>query len=320
MFKNKKLICFILSIYIVTGYSFSQTNNSAEKKFRVSGTVSDAETNEVLSGAYVYVESTKNGVQAGIDGRYTMSLLPGRYTLVASFIGYTLQSQQIDIGSNSEINFVLKPSEKQIGEVKITRQRDFWGSLNVGRSISSIDAKKINLLNTNNASDLLQASVSGVWSSQVSGAPGDHQKIRIRGLSSLFGCSDPLYIIDGVAVPIVNLHSLGIGDLNINDIEKVTVLKDAASTALYGYQGANGVVIIDTKRKNDSWLSFSTKFGIQSFNKRYDLMNTKDFLSSLDSARKNGISSIRRFYPAYSGVTVIPNAIQANSLKQRVEI
>ena len=105
-------------------------------------------------------------------------------------------------------------------------------------------------------------------------------------MSSLFGCSDPLYIIDGVAVPIVNLHSLGIGDLNVNDIEKVTVLKDAASTALYGYQGANGVVIIDTKRSNEGHISFLTKIGVQSLPKKYDLMNTKDFLTALDFCPK----------------------------------
>ncbi len=99
---------------------------------------------------------------------------------------------------------------------------------------------------------------------------------------------------------IVNLHSLGIGDLNVHDIEKVTVLKDAASTALYGYQGANGVIIIDTKRKNEEHISFSIKTGVQSLHKRYDLMNTKDFLSTLDEAKTRMTPNIRKFYPFYT--------------------
>jgi TonB-dependent starch-binding outer membrane protein SusC len=269
-------------------------------KFKVSGMISDSASNESLAGTSVYIKENNYGVISGPEGEYSLKLVPGNYVLVFSFIGYKTEEKSLIVNDDIELNVILRPDKKQIEEVKVTKQRDFWGNMNLGRNISSIESKKIEKINTNNASDILQASVPGVWSSQTSGAPGDHQKIRIRGLSSLFGCSDPLYIIDGVAVPIVNLHSLGIGDLNIYDIEKITVLKDAASTALYGFQGANGVVIIDTKRKNESHVSFSVKYGIQTLPKRYDLMNTKDFLSALDTAKKNCDYRIRKFYPAYS--------------------
>ena len=149
--------------------------------------------------------------------------------------------------SETELNLSLSPATNAIEEVKVTRQRNFWHNLEKGRNLSTLDSKKIELLNTNNASDLLQASMPGVWSTQTSGAPGDHQNVKIRGINSVFGCTDPLYIIDGVAVPIVNLHSLGISDLNVYDIERITVLKDASADAIYGYQGGNGVIIIDTK-------------------------------------------------------------------------
>jgi TonB-dependent starch-binding outer membrane protein SusC len=284
----------------IEGNTLFLKNKQPVEKIVITGIVTDKANSELLPGASVYIKDSHYGISTNIDGSYKLKLTPGKYIIVASFTGYATEERTIELTGDTSINFMLAISEHQIDEVRVTKQRDFWGNLNIGRSISSIDSKKIHLLNTNNASDILQASVSGVWSSQTSGAPGDHQKIRIRGMSSLFGCSDPLYIIDGVAVPIVNLHSLGIGDLNIYDIEKVTVLKDAASTALYGYQGANGVVIIDTKRKNESRLSFSAKYGVQVLPRRYDLMNTKDFLSAMDTAKKYGISVMRKFYPAYS--------------------
>ena len=117
----------------------------------------------------------------------------------------------------------------------------------------------------------------------------------------MFGSVDPLYVIDGVSVPIVNLNSLGIADLNIHDIENVTVLKDASSGALYGFQGGNGVIIIDTKQGGkENHLEFTTKFGFEYFNKRYDLMDTKDFLASLDSSQNKFNLGIRQYYPVYS--------------------
>ena len=198
------------------------------------------------------------------------------------------------------MNVNLRPANNELDEVKVTSQRNFWQNLETGRNITTLDSKKIELLNTNNAADILQATIPGVWSTQTSGAPGDHQKVKIRGINSIFGCTDPLYIIDGVAVPIVNLHSLGIADLNIYDIESITVLKDASSNAIYGYQGGNGVIIIDTRHGSEKHISFSTKIGIQHVPKRYDLMNTKDFLTAMDSAKSNKILNRRAYYPVYS--------------------
>jgi TonB-dependent starch-binding outer membrane protein SusC len=286
--------------YKVKGEYIILKKKTKTSKFKVSGIVTDSASQESLAGTSIYIKENSYGLISDPDGEYSIKLNSGNYTIVFSYIGYKTEERSLTVNDDIELNVILRPDKKQIEEVKVTKQRDFWGNMNVGRNISSIESKKIEKLNTNNASDILQASVPGVWSSQTSGAPGDHQKIRIRGLSSLFGCSDPLYIIDGVAVPIVNLHSLGIGDLNINDIEKITVLKDATSTALYGFQGANGVVIIDTKRKNESSISFFVKYGVQSLPRRYDLMNTKDFLSVLDTAQKYIGLRKRKFYPPFS--------------------
>ena len=163
--------------------------------------------------------------------------------------------------------------------------------------IYQLFSKTIELQNVNNASDILHSSITGVWATSTSASPGDHEKIRIRGQNSFFSSAEPLYVVDGVPVPIVNMSSLGIADLNIHDIENVTVLKDASSTALYGFQGGNGVVLIDTKKGGENEIRFSTKGGIQWFNNFYDLMNTQDFLASLQLAKNNIQSYLYNYYP-----------------------
>jgi TonB-linked SusC/RagA family outer membrane protein len=271
-----------------------------KKKFGITGFIQDSATGEKLPGAYIRVKATDYGVEADRDGHYLLKLESGDYVLVFSFVGYEPIEKAITLISETELSLSLGAATSNIDEVKVTRQRNFWRNLEKGRNMNTLDSKKIGTLNTNNASDILQASIPGVWSTQASGAPGDHQKVKIRGINSIFGCTDPLYIIDGVAVPIVNLHSLGIADLNIYDIENITVFKDASSNAIYGFQGGNGVIIIDTKHGGEKHISFSTKIGIQRIPKRYGLMNTKDFLTAMDSAVKNNINVNRRYYPAYS--------------------
>ncbi len=284
--------------YQVKGNYIILKKKKSNTKFKITGMVTDSANNAPMAATSIYIKGETSGTVSNDDGSYSISLIPGEYTLVYRFIGYNDEIRNINLAGDVTMNISLSQSTSQIGEVRVTKQRDLWGKIDRGRNISSLDSKKIELLNNNNATDALQASMPGVWSTSTSGAPGDHQKVVIRGLNTLFGCTDPLYIIDGVAVPIVDQHSLGIADLNIYDIENITVLKDASSTSLYGYQGGNGVVIIDTKRYNgESHISFSTKFGVQSVSKRYDLMDTKDFLAALDTASKNGVSGIRQFYP-----------------------
>lgn len=270
------------------------------KKHTIYGFIRDNTTGEPIPGVYIRLKDQNFGTATDEKGNYTLHLKEGDYALLYSIVGYEPVEKQITIINDTELDVELKASNIKLNEVNVTRQRNFWRNIEVGRNINTIDSKKIESLNVNNAADILQASIPGVWSTQSSGAPGDHQKVKIRGINSIFGCTDPLYIIDGVAVPIVNLHSLGIADLNIHDIETITVLKDASSCAIYGYQGGNGVVIIDTKRANEKHISFSTKFGIQRLPKKLDLMNTKDFLSALDSASVKKTSQVRKYYPAYN--------------------
>ncbi len=289
------IICFKVILCECQTTKYTKTN--------IRGYIKDSETGEPLAGANVKITNEKRGINADGKGYYSVSvdgLVETR--LEFSYLGY--KSKQIIFRANKDtvINQSLYKDTMEITEVTVTKQRNFWGNMDNGRNVSSIDSKKIGLINSNNAADALQASISGVWSTNTSGAPGDHQKVMIRGFNTIFGCSDPLYIIDGVAVPIVNLHSLGIADLNTYDIESITVLKDASSTALYGYQGGNGVVIIDTKQKMENHISFSTKYGVQEVPRLYNLMDTKQFLATLDSSVSHKIltKDILKTYPTYN--------------------
>ncbi|MGD2034580.1 MAG: SusC/RagA family TonB-linked outer membrane protein, partial [Bacteroidales bacterium] len=247
-----------------------------------------------------YLKNTQTGTITGSSGEYSFSAMPGNYIIVFSFVGYVQKEIEMQLSDNETLDVALEVSETEIEEVQITAQRKFFGNMNYGREIPSIDAEVIAKQNANNASDILHARLAGVWATKTSGAPGDHQKIRIRGQNSFFSSAEPLYVVDGVPVPIVNLSSLGISDLNIHDIENITVLKDASSSALYGFQGANGVVLIDTKKGGENEINFSAKFGYQWFDRFYDLMSSKDQLTAFDSAESKTGIRLRLFYPAYS--------------------
>jgi TonB-dependent SusC/RagA subfamily outer membrane receptor len=223
---------------------FKADNN---QKFTLSGRIIDSVSLKPLPAATLFIAETNQSTISNDEGEYLFKLPPGEYMLRCIYMGYKSQDYSFSLYSNKTYNFILREEKHAIQEVKVTSQRKLYGEMEKGRPIQTIESKKIEQLNTNNLSDILQGNVTGVWATKVSGAPGDHQKVRIRGISSLFGNVDPLYIVDGVPVPIVNLRTLGGPDLNVYDIDNVTVLKDASSTALYGYLGGNGVIIIDTK-------------------------------------------------------------------------
>jgi TonB-dependent starch-binding outer membrane protein SusC len=268
--------------------------------YRIQGKVKIIGENEPTVGVNVYLSENLNGTVTDTNGEYSFSSSPGNYTLVFSSLGYEKQELRISLYHDIRMDATMYSTNTQIQEVKIVGQRQFFGDMNTGRTIESIGLKEIEEQNVNNASDLLHARFAGVWATKTSGLPGDHQKIRIRGLNSMFASVDPLYIIDGVPVPIVNLSSLGIADLNIHDIENVTILKEASSTALYGFQGGNGVVLIETKQGGAKEINFSTKFGVQRFTHYYNLMGAKEFLASMDSSKRIFLKKQRDYYPKYS--------------------
>ena len=207
---------------------------SAQTKL-VSGTVTD-ESGEGVIGATVMVKGTKNGTATDIDGRYSLNVSPDA-TLVFSYVGYT--TEEVPVGGKTEINVTMKESREMLDEVVVVgygtvKRRDLTGA------VSSMKNSDVVVAPTNNVMEALQGKVAGMDITKSSGETGSDVNILLRGSRSIYGSNEPLFIIDGIPG--------SYSQVNPSDIESIDVLKDASSTAIYGSAGANGVVIITTRR------------------------------------------------------------------------
>lgn len=226
------LLKMMLSLAILISWQFAEAQGRA-----VSGKVSDAGGNP-LPGVSVTVKGTTQGAISDAAGKFSVQAA-NNATLVFSYIGY--KAQEITIGNKSEVNVSLEEDAASLSEVVVVGYGTQKKSQMTG-AISSISAKDISELPVTNARQALQGRAAGVEVSQAGSKPGAGPQIRIRGRRSFNASNDPLYVVDGIPL------SGGIDDINPNDITSMEVLKDASSTAIYGSRGANGVVIITTKR------------------------------------------------------------------------
>ena len=250
----------------------------------VSGTVSDA--NGPLPGASVLVKGTTNGTQTDFDGNYTISNVGNGATLVFSYIGY--KTTEVAVGGNSTINITLEEDSQALEEVVVigygsTTKKDATGA------IDAVSADDLSTVSAVNPAQALRGKVAGVQISQSNGEPGGGMNIRVRGNSSVRAGNDPLIVVDGVPLAGGNVSagSAGIGGIgasapksalnfiNQDDIESITVLKDASSTAIYGSRGANGVVIITTKggKSGEAKFDFNTNINIATLRGDIDMMD-----------------------------------------------
>ncbi len=276
--------------------------NQMEKSCLLSGRVFEKSTGKPVISANLFITELNKGNVSDIDGRFSFELKPGIYTLNCTYIGYKSVMEEIRLFKNIHHDIYLEELPQEISEVKIiSRKAGDEKNIESGRNIETLSENDLKYFNANIAANVFQGRINGLWASNMSGAPGEHVKIQIRGINSLFASTDPLFVIDGLPVPNVNLSSLGIADLNVRDIEKIQVYKDAASTAYYGYQGANGVILIDTKKGGKKQVNFGTRQGIQYMNKRYDLMNSRDFLNTFKLTDTLFYSNDIKFYKEYTG-------------------
>jgi TonB-linked SusC/RagA family outer membrane protein len=254
------LLTFLSLLLYVSYSSFSQ------ELIDVSGTVKD----EVgpLPGANISVKGTSNGTTTDFDGNYTLSSVPADATLIFSYISFETQEVQVD-GRNN-INVILKPSAESLDDVVVIG----YGSQSrseVTGAVSSIKSEDISSVPVATADQALQGRAPGVTIIN-NGSPGSGASVLIRGLGTPNN-NEPLYVIDGII-------SGGMNNLNPNDIESIEILKDAATTAVYGSQGSNGVVLITTKKGSGSQkatLTFDSYTGVNFVSNRYDLMNTDQY-------------------------------------------
>ncbi|WP_165822294.1 SusC/RagA family TonB-linked outer membrane protein [Hymenobacter edaphi] len=243
----------------------------------VTGRVRD-EKGQGLPGVNVVVKGSSNGTQTDAEGRFSLNV-PDNATLVFSFVGYA--AQEVALGGRTSVDVALVPDNRALSEVVVvgylTENRQ-----NVSSSVSSLDVKEATKAPVATTTQALQGRVSGV---QVtgSGGPGDAPIVNIRGIGTLGNASSgPLYVIDG-------LWTDNIRDLNPNDIESLTVLKDASSTAVYGSRGANGVIQITTKkgRAGAPAISFNGYRGVEQVYKRYNLTNASEWADRAVAAYRN---------------------------------
>jgi TonB-linked SusC/RagA family outer membrane protein len=222
-----------------------------------------------LPGATIQLKGTTTGIISDIDGNYSISIPADGKTLVFSFIGFL--SQEFDVDNKSVIDVVLSEDIQGIEQVIVVGYGQQKKSLVTG-AISKLDAKDIANVKVARIDQALQGKTSGVYVAQSSGSPGSAMSIKIRGNSSN-GKNDPLYIVDGI-------KTSGIDFLSPSDIESIEVLKDAASSAIYGSEGGNGVVIITTKRakKGMSEVNYNYYHGIQSVNNYLEMMDASQYI------------------------------------------
>lgn len=204
----------------------------------VTGRVLSAEDNSPLPGVSVVLKGTAIGTQTDADGRYSISV-PASGTLVFSFIG--TRTQEVAVSNRSTVDVQLEADARQLDEVVVTTFGEAKKSAFTG-SYSQISAEKIAARPLSNALNAIAGSTAGVTTTAATGQPGAAPAIRIRGFGSIQAGNEPLYVVDGIP------YTLGIANLSSADIETMTILKDAASTSLYGSRAANGVVMITTKK------------------------------------------------------------------------
>ena len=245
----------------------------------VAGKIVD-EAGEALPGVNVLVKGTSNGTVSDGEGLYSLGGVNENSVLVFSFIGY--HSQDVTVGSRSEINVNLLPDVTALQEVVVIGYGEKKKALVTGANVRQ-DGAKLQSLNTSSAMEALQGITPGVSISRNSGQPGAGTKVRIRGIGTIAN-SNPLYIVDGV--PVGN----NINYLAPSDIESIDVLKDAASAAIYGSRGANGVVLITTRKGKQGakpQITYNGFFGVQNIYKKPPLLNAQEYMLIMDEGLAN---------------------------------
>jgi len=295
--KSKKvhllLLLFISSLLITqSGFSanFKSEGRTAfylEDDVTIKGSVVD-ENGEPLPGATISVQGTTKGTVTNLDGNFSITV-PESSTLVVSFIGY--EAQIIKVTNQTVLNIKLNQDASALEEVVVIgygtqRKSDLTGS------IGSVGETELNERPSPSLNQALAGRVAGVQVNVNSGRPGGRTNVRIRGFSSINSSNNPLYVVDGVMLPVGNQAqaSNAIDYINPNDIVSVEVLKDASSTAIYGSRGANGVILVTTKKgkAGDAMLTYNVDFSINTIGpNRPEVLNAEEYLAVEDLAWRN---------------------------------
>ena len=277
--------CFIFFSLL----AFSQTRT-------VTGTVNDSRGNQPLPGVTVQVKGTQTATQTGANGNFSVNVPTSAQALIFSFVGF--EDQEVALGSSNTLNVSLNPGGQSLQDVVVigygtARKSDLTGA------VGSVKAAQLQERPPSSLSQALAGRIPGVQVNSNSGRPGGRTNVRIRGFSSINSSNNPLYVIDGVMIPVGNQAqaSQAIDYINPNDIISVEVLKDASSTAIYGARGANGVILVTTKRgkSGPGRVTYDADFSVPTLGPiRPEVLNAKEFLAVEDAAYQN----MQKFDPA----------------------
>lgn len=269
---RKGFLMVILSL--VTLVSFAQG-------FTVTGVVRDA-GNQPIVGAYVLIDGTLNGTSTDVDGKYALNNVPANAKLTVTYLGY--KTVTTDVASRRIIDFVMEEDASLLDELivvgyAVQKKSDVTGAL------VRVGAKEMKAMPVTNALQAMQGKAAGIDITSNE-RPGEMGSIRIRGERSLNATNAPLYVVDGIP-----LQGTGIDNINPSDIESIDVLKDASATAIYGSRGANGVILVTTKRGTSGQftLNYSGTLSIENMHDRTTMMNSAQWLdmSRLAKIRNN---------------------------------
>ncbi len=281
-----------LLLYLL--FSTLLISQSLAQAVTVKGKVTDSQKSSI-PGLNIIVKGTTRGTITDVDGDYSIICDP-KDILIFSFVGY--KSNEQEIGGRTTIDVTMREDLTKLDEVVVLGYNTEQSKRDISTSISVISSEDIQRIPVASLDQALQGRAAGVQVVKNTGAPGGGVSVRIRGTASVLGNQEPLYVIDGI--PINNTFSgntgppetsagsragnevvNGMAGINTEDIESITILKDAASASIYGARAANGVVVITTKRgrTGHQTLNFDFYYGVQDLPKRYDLLNATQFAS-----------------------------------------
>ena len=268
----RKLLVLILLVFTSVGLYAQQ---------KVTGKIVD-EIGEPIIGANVVVKGTTIGCVSDIDGNFVINNVKASQSLVISYVGYAPMT--ISVGDKTTFNVVLKSNNEVLSEVVVVG----YGSItkrSVSTAMSTVKGGAIADMPTSNVTQSLSGLSSGISLQQTSGEPGAAPSIRIRGAGSINSGNDPLYVIDGYPTTDSELFN----NINPSDIDDIQILKDAASSAIYGSKAGNGVIIVTTKRGKSGkpTVNFSTQVGISQVQRQVEVLGAKDYLDMVIEARTN---------------------------------
>jgi TonB-dependent starch-binding outer membrane protein SusC len=254
----------------------------------VTGTVIDSKTSEAMPGVSVLISGTTRGVVTDIDGKFSIEALTTD-VLIFSFVGYI--TEEFLVGSNTRIQIELNPDVIDLSEVVVIgygtqKKSDLTGA------ITSVSEDQLKAQPVASIDQALQGKAAGVIVQQSSGSPAGGVSVLVRGATSINSSNQPLYVVDGIVISDRNTGGLATMDqgqggqtsnplasISPDDIQSIEILKDASATAIYGVRGANGVVLVTTKRgtQGKSTLSFNMYYGFQQLPKKLDVLNSYDY-------------------------------------------